>query len=615
MMSFGPAHALYFGPAVRPLFGWYHPAARADGDVAREGLVLCSSIGREDLNAHRTLRHLANAAAQHGVPALRFDYDGCGDSAGDDLDPLRVQAWISSIDAAIDELRARAGVERVCLFGIRMGVLLASAAAARRNDVSSLVAFAPVVSGRAFVREWRTMGLVREWKSATEADGAPSDDTADDLHEAAGFVMTRETREELSRIDLTALPRPAAEVLLVDRDDLPRRDRWATQLGARGAQVKHKVLPGYLGMMSEPHSTQVPQEVVAAVLDWLSRPSPAASRGPAAAPAEVVATPVRISAAVRETPVQIDDEGQQFAILSEPLSDVSDPRGRRALIIINSGACHHIGPNRMYVPLARQFAARGWTVLRVDVSGLGDSEPHHGQPQNAPYTSLAQRDIASWLGYLQQRGIGESHLLGICSGAYHGFKAAVATRPLASVVAINPLVFFWRDGMPLDPPLGDHRVVRLATLYKRSAFDPAKWRKLLSGGVDLRQLARVMERRVLVRARSAARAIARSLGVRLHDDLVAELRGVEKRGPRLDFIFSDADPGFGILREQAGALVDRMTRNRRLSMSMLPGTDHTFSTLAARRALLAELEARLSGPTAATVGEPLSVVDQTMASA
>ena len=235
-------------------------------------------------------------------------------------------------------------------------------------------------------------------------------------------------------------------------------------------------------------------------------------------------------------------------------------------------------------------------MLRVDVSGLGESEPHTDQPENAPYTAQALRDIAQWLTFLRGRGIDEFHLLGICSGAYHAFKAAVAGMPLASVIPINPLVFFWQDGMPLDPPLSDHNVVRMAAYYKGSMANPRKWLKLLSGRSDVVQPTKVLLRRAWFRAKSEFRHFVRVLGIRLRDDLPAELRAVRAHGVRLGFFFSDGDPGLVVLREQGGSIVDRLARDGFLSIDVLSGTDHTFATQAARESLLTELEAQLLRP-------------------
>jgi len=591
------AQPLFFGPPERPLFGWYHPGVEGSS-AGGEGLVLCSPLGQEDLNAHRSLRHLAMSAAQAGTPVLRFDYDGCGNSAGDDCDPDRPSMWLASIDAAIGELKRQSGVDRVCLLGVRAGALLAAQAAARREDVSSLIAIAPVTSGRALVREWTTLAVVNQWKGSDNGEerGGPrkAAGNGSEFLEAAGYVVTRATCDQLSRVDLMSLQRVAPEVLVIDRDDLPRRDRWATHLASIGACVTHEVLPGYMGMMSEPHAVRIPTAMVERVLSWLSRAGGPGLAAPAARPAVVPqAHAALVDPLVRETPLRFDDHGWQFGVLSEPAMALDDV-ARPGLLLINSGACRHIGPNRLYTPLARLFASRGWYVLRVDVSGIGDSEPHDGEPANAPYTSKAAQDIDRWCAVLRQRGAGKCYLLGICSGAYHGFRAAVAGSRFAAVVAINPVVFFWHDGMPLDPPLANHSVMRLSLIYKKSVLDASKWRRVFSGKADIMQAVKVMSHRVFARAASFARSAARTFGFTLQDDLFNELRRIESNGRRLHFIFSDGDPGLPLLHEQGGRMVGRLVRRGQLSTHILAGADHTFSTHAARRALMSELEARLS---------------------
>ena len=66
-------------------FGWYHHAGSIpSGDLVA---VVCGPVGHEYTRAHRTLRHLADSLAGRGVPTMRFDYHGIGDSPGSDLDP------------------------------------------------------------------------------------------------------------------------------------------------------------------------------------------------------------------------------------------------------------------------------------------------------------------------------------------------------------------------------------------------------------------------------------------------------------------------------------------------------------------------------------------------
>ena len=114
----------YFAAGDSACFGWLHhaPAAAQAGIAA----VVCPPIGHEYTRSHRTLRHLADRLAAAGVPTLRFDYHGTGDSPGSDLEGARLDRWQQDIAAAIAHVRAQAGCERVCLVGVRLGAALAS---------------------------------------------------------------------------------------------------------------------------------------------------------------------------------------------------------------------------------------------------------------------------------------------------------------------------------------------------------------------------------------------------------------------------------------------------------------------------------------------------------
>src|ERR1700679_3642617 len=88
--SNGLGKGLYFPSGTHGLFGWLHLPCGGRG--ANIGLVLAKPFGYEALCAHRTVRVFAEMAAAQGIPALRFDYAGTGDSA--DIEPTdnQVQA-------------------------------------------------------------------------------------------------------------------------------------------------------------------------------------------------------------------------------------------------------------------------------------------------------------------------------------------------------------------------------------------------------------------------------------------------------------------------------------------------------------------------------------------
>jgi len=89
--------------------------------------------------------------------------------------------------------------------------------------------------------------------------------------------------------------------------------------------------------------------------------------------------------------------------------------------------------------------------------------------------------------YLRQRaGVSECRALGLCSGAYHAFKAAVGGAPLQTVVMINPLTFFL-EGRHVARCAADRSAsdLRSAPVIGRRPFRLHSWRKLMRGEVDV----------------------------------------------------------------------------------------------------------------------------------
>ena len=603
------AEPVYFGPDDRPLFGWIH---RPPHGAARAslGLALCNPFGYEAICAHRALRHFAAAAAEAGIPALRFDYDGTGDSAGDDLDPDRLSAWIASVHRAAETLRREAGCERLCLLGVRLGATLAALAGSERSDVTGLIALAPLVSGKAYTRELRALQM------ATGL-GTPAESSGDDLMEVTGFALTAATRAALSAVDLSKLERaPAARVLILDRHDLPGNERWAAHLQATGAVVDRRAVPGYAEMMLSPHATVVPTEMLRVAVAWLrerASAEPAASgdryyaddnsrpgRDTVTLSRHSIRLPAGSSSGVpiSETAEYLDPERVLFGILTSPhaaasgtaAAAVSTKPPRRGILLLNAGGTHRIGSNRLYVTLARRWASLGHVVLRMDISGVGDSLPRPGETENVIYTARAAEDITQAIRYLRERAAAtECRALGLCSGAYHAFKAVVGGAPLDSVVMINPLTFFWKEGMSLDAPLLDQRVISEAQRYQQTAFRMHSWLKLMRGEVDVGRVARIMIRRTGSLLNHHWRDLARRLGLPLRDDLGRELESVAQRGIGMLFVFATHDPGLELLRTQGGSCVAKLRRRGQLEIRLISGADHTFTARAARNRLTAVL--------------------------
>jgi len=554
------AEAGWFGPGDRPRFGWlYRPDTPAPNGV---GIVIVPPFGREDICAHRTLRHLAEDAAHACFIALRFDLDGSGDSVGDDTDPDRIDAWIRSIGDACDLVRGN-GASRLALVGIRLGATLALQAAQKRSDISALVAFNAVISGKAYLRELRALQMAM--------DLPPPPFSHDEAgQETNGFLLNSEACERLKALDLTETAPPAPKLWWLERDDMvDRHAAWLDAWKASGCHVVQRQVPGYAKMMDVPHANRVAQEFIDACIDCARSISAGSNPVPTNRQQQLQPS---ITLRVGESTVRervVTAENGMFGILAESSKHDTE----RALLVLNAGAIRHIGSNRMSVPLARELAATGLCVLRADLPGIGDSPAYPGESENVVYGPHGARDVATLAAWLQARGARDITAGGMCSGAYHAFRGALVAQQLSRIYMINCGVF--GATVDFDPEnasfLGD------VGRYNQSVKSAQAWRRLLTGKVAIGSVIRVATWHLKQRALRRLREAARGLHLPLHDDLGNQLLALARRGTRLHFLYSEDDPGRTLLANEAGSVLRRLRKRGHCDMQLFAGADHTFT--------------------------------------
>ncbi|HEX3314384.1 MAG TPA: hypothetical protein VHR72_05795 [Gemmataceae bacterium] len=292
-----------------------------------------------------------------------------------------------------------------------------------------------------------------------------------------------------------------------------------------------------------------------------------------------------------------------FGVVSE-LSGGVDPR-RPTILILNAGAVHHVGPNRLHVDVARRFAEVGFRSVRVDIQGLGDSPAADPAFENAVYPDTLFRDIERMMTWLQEHeGATRIVLFGLCSGAYAAFQAAAQSRNPALVEALllNPLTFFWREGMPLDD--AGIQAIEDDNYYTHVMFDPRKWWKLLTGrsrtgvyGALKIALRKVLSRRSgVLPMPEGLPAVKSEPGVPSHPqrpDLRGDLARIRTAERHVALWFSPTEPGYTILMLQAKRQVRDAIRAGAMRIDHVAGADHTFSNLGPRRVLLGRLAEHL----------------------
>lgn len=258
----------YFGRSEKSLFGVYHPPLndrRADC-----GVVLCCPLGHEYVYGHRAVRQLAIQLARAGFAALRFDYYGCGDSAGD-AEEGSVARWVDDVETALEEMRSSGKVSKLYLIGARMGATLSALVGSRRSDLEGLVLWDPVVNGKNYVEE--LIARHQEWLDGSSLRGELPK-PGDQNFEALGFPLSRALREGIERIDLLSTRRrPARHVLVVDSDEKSQALQLSNHLGDGNghSEYRHVPAPRVWLRRGRGENALVPVEVLRSIVSWISR--------------------------------------------------------------------------------------------------------------------------------------------------------------------------------------------------------------------------------------------------------------------------------------------------------------------------------------------------------
>ena len=135
--------------------------------------------------------------------------------------------------------------------------------------------------------------------------------------------------------------------------------------------------------------------------------------------------------------MRFGSDGHLVGLLTAP--ELDHPSPRVAVIILNAGVIHRVGPHRLHVNLARRLGTSGIPSLRFDLSGIGDSGPVAGAPSFKESAVLDVKSAMDWLG--RARAVDHFVLFGLCSGADNGLATASADERVVGLVLLDPPVY------------------------------------------------------------------------------------------------------------------------------------------------------------------------------
>lgn len=555
-----------------PVFCWLHlPKSQS---IQSNGLIICNPLGYEYSHCHRTLRHVADAAAQAGQVCLRFDYHGTGDSFSDIFDAERIKTFHENIGHAVQYLQQKLSISQINLLGLRLGATLA-AGFSSNTEIENLILWSPIIKGKSYVREMKALE-----KLATHSTKGLQDDNT--IIDSGGFILTENTVDELSRINLfNCAPKVRNKILIIERDDMMPPPRLIDYFESQNLNVESFSMQGYIEMMAEPQSNLVPNETISKIIDWLEVDTKTNHTDFDSNALFAVSASSNKETYIEQ--VCVDTDSGLFGVLTQSKdSDKSKP----VILLVNSGSVHHVGPNRVYTELSRDIAAAGFNCLRFDLSNLGDSVQGNPGNENHPYPGNATKDITTMCNFLRSRKIADKIILvGLCSGSHNVFHAALSNSQaldISEIILINPLAFYRDPDGDFDLP-GSFGVDWDSQHYSRSVLKSSSWKKLISGKVNLLYLSKFLYLKAFDISKDALKKIFEPIGLYPKDKLEKDILALSKELSRIVFFIASRDPGKSIIMSRAGKIANKLIKDKKIYIFEIENADHTFSSFSCRK--------------------------------
>jgi len=277
---------------------------------------------------------------------------------------------------------------------------------------------------------------------------------------------------------------------------------------------------------------------------------------------------------LKESAVLIGKAGTLAGIVTDP-DENFDSRQRPAILLLNAGLLHRVGPNRIYVQLARALASVGFVTLRLDFSAIGDSQLRRDNLTREESSISEGREAMDFLA--ASRGIKRFVLIGLCGGAINGFRITRHDPRVIGAVLIDGHAY---------RTLGFH--VRHCC---RHFFNPRKWWNLVAGkSKSGRKLRRMLGMGIAERVKVNPVGASYVRSPPPKDVMLADLTAMTDRGVQFYFIYSEGgmEPYFNY-ESQFGDMFPSLRSCDNLRVKLFLEADHTFTLLSHQKILIEDM--------------------------
>jgi alpha-beta hydrolase superfamily lysophospholipase len=267
----------------------------------------------------------------------------------------------------------------------------------------------------------------------------------------------------------------------------------------------------------------------------------------------------------------------RFGLTSGLAGILSTPRrprhGTPYIVLVNAGIVHRVGPNRLYVDIARALSAIGFSALRFDLSGIGDSDAIAG---GASLAGSAVSDVRAALDYLERSRQARSFVIcGLCSGADYSMLTSFSDARVVGTILIDPSVKRTRRSRLIHHA---RRLRHAATWSRVIRLQHPIW------GKSLRRLRGLT---VVQAAESQSEQHADEYPTSESEPQVRlQLKHTIERGVQLMLVFTGGVNQQYNYRNQLFDLLPGFDFRDQLRLEFMPETDHSVSDGPSRAALL-----------------------------
>jgi hypothetical protein len=428
----------------------------------------------------------------------------------------------------------------------------------------------PVLRGKSFLLEQKALAKV----IAARGGANTIEDFSADRISIEGFEFDRDAIDAIMKIDLQSIARPPARrILIVGEPGSGRYDAFAERLKSLGCAVARSQLSEVGAWRPSAIPTPAPLEDIQSIVDW-------AREGARERQTRAIVATRRIEAEnFVESVLRFGEAERLVGVLCRPRTETKE-RGLPAMVLLNTGANHHIGSGRTMVEHVRFLAGQGHATLRMDCLGIGDSDWLPEGPLAVIHHEERAADVSQAIDALEAMGFDDIGAAGVCSGAFLAFRAALKDVRIKRLLLVNPQ--FW---LPLSTEqLADARqgTFGSTSTYFGKALSVDAWRRVVEGQVDPGALLSIL-REIAARGKKALM----SRFSKLSDPrtrLESELSALGERGCQTLLVLGASDSAREIFAEHMAA-PDVASLPKGLEIEIIQGADHVFATRDARGVL------------------------------